>query len=193
MVQRGAFQQNVERLEKDIHLSFNSYTAARATHIQTFANSLNWAVRRDRDVWFDHLQVLPGSIFRNKHERFGIEFENNAPVLPQSIEQHFPTWTSCAPKISSAVFCSTIFESISISTASRNSSGLNPMKLLEAFGEWCYSRTHRDSSLTYARTDPRSLPENFLAELAGLDWSVHPVAATVRARNFTASTKICSA
>jgi radical SAM superfamily enzyme YgiQ (UPF0313 family) len=159
------FQRNVERLEKDIHFVFQFIYGCPGDTYQTFADSLNWAVQRDRDVWFDHLQVLPGSIFRNKHERFCIEFEKKRPFYLTSSNTFSASDVARAENLKRGFLLYNFRKYIHFDSLSKFV-GLEPMKLLEAFGEWGF-KNHRDSSLTYARTDPRSLPENFLSELAG--------------------------
>jgi len=159
------FQQNVERLESDIHFVFQFIYGCPGDTYQTFADSLKWAVQCDRDVWFDHLQVLPGSIFRNKHERFGIEFEKKRPFYLKSSNTFSASDVTRAENLKRGFLLYNFRKYIHFDSLSEFI-GLEPMRLLEAFGEWCFTN-HRDSSLAYARTDPRSLPENFLAVLAG--------------------------
>jgi radical SAM superfamily enzyme YgiQ (UPF0313 family) len=159
------FERNVERLERDIHFVFQFIYGCPGDTYRTFADSLKWAVDHDRDIWFDRLQVLPGTIYRKKQERFGIEFDPKRPCYVTSSNSFSPSDIARAEALKRGSLLYN-FRSYFHFGSLAQFVGLEPMRLLEAFGEWC-SEVHPEESLTYARADPRSLPSNFLPELAG--------------------------
>jgi len=159
------FERNVERLERDIHFVFQFIYGCPGDTYRTFADSLRWAVDHDRDIWFDRLQVLPGTIYRKKHERFGIEFDKKRPCYVTSSNSFSPSDLARAEALKRGSLLYNFRSYFHFGNLARFV-GLEPMRLLEAFGEWC-SVVHPERSLTYARSDPRSLPSSFLQELAG--------------------------
>jgi radical SAM superfamily enzyme YgiQ (UPF0313 family) len=159
------FQRNVQRLEKDIHFVFQFIYGCPGDTYETFINSLGWAVDNDRDVWFDRLQVLPGSIYRNKHARFGLEFERKRPFYVTSSNTFSKADIVRAESLKRG-FLLYNFRRFIHFDALCGFVGLAPMALLEAFGEWC-SVHEPDRSLQFTRMDPRGLPEGFFAELGG--------------------------
>ena len=159
------FDHNVRLLERDIHFVFQFIYGCPGDTYRTFFDSLRWAVDGDRDVWFDRLQVLPGTIYRHKRERFAIEFERQRPFFATSSNTFSASDMRRAESLKRGFHLYNFRNYIEFD-ALRDFLGLDSMELLEAFGEWC-TAYQPNRSLTLSRTDPRTLPDGFLSELTG--------------------------
>jgi radical SAM superfamily enzyme YgiQ (UPF0313 family) len=160
---RGRFEENVERLEKHIRFVFQFIYGCPGDTYETFREGLKWAVDQGRDVWFDRLRVLPGTVYRHKPERFGLQFEPGRPNYALSTNTFSAEDFAEAESLKRGFLLYTFRDLVRLD-ALRAFMGLDTMQLVECFGQWC-SENVPDLSLRFARADPPNLPKDFIKYL----------------------------
>jgi hypothetical protein len=161
---REKFEHNVARLESHLRLVFQFIYGCPGDTYDSFRRSLSWAVERGRDVWFDRLRVLPGTIYRRKPERFGLFFDARRPNYVRSANAFSTGDISRAETLKRGFLLYTYRDLIQLGRL-QGFLGLDTMQLLESFGEWCTANVP-ELSLRYARCDPPDLPINFLEKMS---------------------------
>jgi hypothetical protein len=161
---RAVFEENVERLENRIRFVFQFIYGCPGDMYETFRDSLRWAVSSNRDVWFDRLRVLPGTIYRAKPDRFDLKFERTRPNYVLSANTFPPCDIRRAENLKRGLLLYTFRQHLRLDSLGEYL-GLGKFDLLEEFGNWC-ELTVPSASLAFARADPVSLPAGFLGTLA---------------------------
>ena len=161
---RHRFEQNVARLEKRLRLVFQFIYGCPGDNYGSFRQSLQWAVDKGREVWFDRLRVLPGTIYRHKPERFGLCFDPRRPNFVQSANT-FSAEDICRAESLKRGFLLYTYRDVIQLGLLRDFLGLDTMQLLESFGEWCTLNVP-ELSLAYARSDPPNLPIDFVGRMS---------------------------
>lgn len=160
---RRIFQENVDRLENDIRFVFQFIYSCPGDTYETFSQSVRWAALSNRDVWFDRLRVLPGTVYRARPERFELEFERSRPNYVISTNTFSRSDMQRAEDLKRGFLLYTFRERLRLECL-RDYLGLGMLQLLECFGSWC-RRFVPDASLSFARADPVGLPRGFLHTL----------------------------
>lgn len=160
---RKKFEENVARLEPHVHFVFQFIYGCPGDTYDTFRESLEWAVASGRDVWFDRLRVLPGTIYRRKPDRFELEFDRARPNYVLSANTFSPLDIDRAESLKRGFLLYTYREFVHMN-ALLDFLRMDTMELLESFGQWC-SKNRPAESLALARTDPPNLPSNFFDTL----------------------------
>lgn len=174
---REKFEENIERLERDIRFVFQFIYGCPGDTYESFRDSLRWAVDRGRDVWFDRLQVLPGTVYRHRSERFHLKFDPKRPNYVISTNTFSPMDVTRSDSLKRGFLLYTFREFMHLDLL-REFLVMDTMELLESFGQWCSTHVP-DSSLAFSRADPPNLPHDFMETLAtwigAFVYSIRPV------------------
>jgi len=161
---REKFEENIERLEQHIRFVFQFIYGCPGDTYESFRDSLLWAVDRGRDVWFDRLRVLPGTIYRHRSERFDLKFDPKRPNHVISTNTFPSVDMTRSDSLKRGFLLYTFREFIHLNVL-REYLVMDTMELLESFGQWCSTHVP-DLSLAFSRADPPNLPYDFMETLA---------------------------
>jgi hypothetical protein len=158
------FERNVRRLERHIRFVHQFIYGCPGDNYDSFRKSIAWAVEANRDVWFDRLQVLPGTVYRQAPSRFGLLYERSRPHYASSSSTFSAEDMRQADDLKRGFLLYSLREVVDL-VSLRDLLGADTMTILERFGRWCGENVPVQS-LGVSRADPESLPIDLLDTLS---------------------------